>query len=198
MVADAEARGHPAGALHCKGIGGQHAEAEAVAEAGADFPVLELKNPGAGACVEPGRGGAASEANQARGLSPPLHAVGIVGITERVGTSLGLVPCEDALGLCDVAQALGVDLHQVGLPEFSRLAVQGLPLGPEHLAARTVEGPERVWAAAHRDVRRPKYPLRAVVVPGCGRRWDRRPECTAPRAGTTLLRWRSGARRGLG
>jgi hypothetical protein len=30
--------------------------------------------------------------------------------------------------------------------------MQGLPLGPEHLAAGPVEGPERLWAAAHRDV----------------------------------------------
>jgi hypothetical protein len=42
VVAVAGAKGRPAGALHCTGIGGQHAEAEAVAEAGADFPALDL------------------------------------------------------------------------------------------------------------------------------------------------------------
>jgi hypothetical protein len=47
----------------------------------------------------------------------------------------------------------GVDLLQLGLPKVSRLAVQGLPLGPEHLAAEPVEWPQRLWAAAHRDVR---------------------------------------------
>jgi hypothetical protein len=73
--------------------------------------------------------------------------VGIVGIEERVRTSLGLVPCEDAFGLGDVAQELRVDLLQLGLPEVSRLAAQGLPLGPEHLAAWAVEGPECLWAA---------------------------------------------------
>jgi hypothetical protein len=31
--------------------------------------------------------------------------------------------------------------------------VQGLPLGPEHLVAGPVEGPERLWATVHRDVR---------------------------------------------
>jgi hypothetical protein len=69
-----------------------------------------------------------------------LHAVGIVGLVERVETGLGLVPCEDALGLRDVAKALGVELLQLGLPEVSHLAVQGLPLGPEHLAAGPVKG----------------------------------------------------------
>jgi hypothetical protein len=54
VVAVADAKGRPAGALHCRGIGGQHAEAEAVAEAGADFPALEFESPGAGECVEPG------------------------------------------------------------------------------------------------------------------------------------------------
>jgi hypothetical protein len=42
----------------------------------------------------------------------------------------------------------------------------------------------------------PKCPLRALAVPGCGQSWDRRPGCTGPQTGTTLLRWRSGARRG--
>jgi hypothetical protein len=36
---------------------------------------------------------------------------------------LGLVPGEDALGFGDVAQALRVDLLQLGLPEVSLLAV---------------------------------------------------------------------------
>jgi hypothetical protein len=36
---------------------------------------------------------------------------------------LGLVTYEDALGLGDVAQVLGVDHLQLRLPEVSRLAV---------------------------------------------------------------------------
>jgi hypothetical protein len=79
--------------------------------------------------------------------------VGVVRREERVETGLGLVPCEVAVGLGDVAWALGVDL-QLGLPEVSRLehTVEGFPLGPEHIAAGLVKGPERLWAAAHRDV----------------------------------------------
>jgi hypothetical protein len=94
-------------ALHGRGIGGQHAEAEAVAEAGADFPALEFKSPSAWKSVQPGRGGVAGAPEQARVRAPPLHAAGIVGFVECVKTGLSLVPCEDALGLGDVAQALG-------------------------------------------------------------------------------------------
>jgi hypothetical protein len=90
--------------LHGRGVGGQHAEAEAVAEASADFPALEFKSRSAGESVKPGRGGAAGAADQARARSPPLHAVGIVGLVERVETGLGLVPCKDPLGLVDVVQ----------------------------------------------------------------------------------------------
>jgi hypothetical protein len=43
-----------------------------------------------------------------RARAPPLHAVGIVGLVERVETGLGLVPCKDTLGPGDVAQVLGV------------------------------------------------------------------------------------------
>jgi hypothetical protein len=143
------AKGGAAVALHGRGVGGQHAEAEAAAGVGADFPALEFKSRSAGESVEPGGGGATGAAKQARARAPPLHTVGIVGLVERVETGLGLVPCEDALGLGDVARELGVDLLQLGLPEVSRLAIQGLPLGPEHLAAGPVQRPERLWVAAH-------------------------------------------------
>jgi hypothetical protein len=97
------AKGGAAVALHGRGVGGQHAEAEAVAEAGADIPALEFKCRSAGESVEPGRGGAAGAAKQASARAPPLHAVGNVGLVERVETGLGLAPFEDALGLGDVA-----------------------------------------------------------------------------------------------
>jgi hypothetical protein len=45
--------GHAAVALDGRGIGWQHADAEAVAEAGTAFPTLELKSPGEGERVEP-------------------------------------------------------------------------------------------------------------------------------------------------
>jgi hypothetical protein len=50
--------------LDGRGGGGQSANAEAVAEASADFPTLELKGTGVGECVKPGRGGKASAAKQ--------------------------------------------------------------------------------------------------------------------------------------
>jgi hypothetical protein len=69
------AKGGATVALHGRGVGGQHAEAEAVAEAGADFPALEFKSRSAGESVKPGRGGAAGAAKQTRARAPPLHAV---------------------------------------------------------------------------------------------------------------------------
>jgi hypothetical protein len=60
------AKGGAAAAWQGRGVGGQHAEAEAVAEAGADFPTLEFKSRSAGVSVESGRGGAAGAAKQAR------------------------------------------------------------------------------------------------------------------------------------
>jgi hypothetical protein len=52
--------------------------------------------------------------------TPPLHALGVVGREELVETGLGLVPGEDTVGPDDVAQALGVDLLQLGIPKASR------------------------------------------------------------------------------
>jgi hypothetical protein len=48
------AKGGATVAMHGRDVGGQHAEAEAVAEAGADFPALEFKSRSAGESVEPG------------------------------------------------------------------------------------------------------------------------------------------------
>jgi hypothetical protein len=80
------AKGGATVALHGRGVGGKHAEAEAVAEASADFPTLEFKSPSAGESVDPGRGGAAGAAEQARLCAPPLPTVGIVGRVERIET----------------------------------------------------------------------------------------------------------------
>jgi hypothetical protein len=149
------AKGGAEVALHGGVVGGQLADAEAVVEAdrGADSPDLEFKRRSAGESVEPGRRGAAGAAKQARVHAPPLHAVGNVGLVERVEIGLGLLPCKDAFGPGDVAQALGEDLLrvQLGLPEVSaslcRSSHPGGP-GPEHLAAEPVEGPERLRPAA--------------------------------------------------
>jgi hypothetical protein len=50
MVDIGRAEGRATVALHGRGVGGQHADAKAVEEASADFPSLELKGPGGGAC----------------------------------------------------------------------------------------------------------------------------------------------------
>jgi hypothetical protein len=94
MVAVAGAKGRPAAALHCRGVWGQHAEAQAVAEAGPHLPTLERQGQ-----AEVGRQAQLSR----RAGAPPLHAVGFVRREERVEMGLGLVPCEDAFGLGDVA-----------------------------------------------------------------------------------------------
>jgi hypothetical protein len=53
LVSLGGAKGGAAVALHGRGVGGQHAEAEAVVETGADFPALEFKSRTAGESFEP-------------------------------------------------------------------------------------------------------------------------------------------------
>jgi hypothetical protein len=53
MVNMGWAEGRAAVALHGRGVGGQHADAKAVAEAGADFSALEFESLGEGECVQP-------------------------------------------------------------------------------------------------------------------------------------------------
>jgi hypothetical protein len=113
---------------------------------------FELQGPGEGEGVEPGRGGAAGTAEKARASAPAVHAGGVVRREERVGTGFGLVPCEDSLGPGNVAEALGVQLLQLWLPEVAPLAVEGHPLRPERIAAGSIEGPERLRALAHGNV----------------------------------------------
>jgi hypothetical protein len=74
------AEGRATVALHGRGVGGQHADAKAVAEASADFPTLELKGPGKGERVEPGRGWTASAAKQAGPGAFHVLCAGIKGI----------------------------------------------------------------------------------------------------------------------
>jgi hypothetical protein len=73
------AEGRPTVALHGRGVGGQHADAKAVAEASADSPTLALKGPGKGERVEPGRGWTASAAKQAGPGAFHVLCVGIKG-----------------------------------------------------------------------------------------------------------------------
>jgi hypothetical protein len=81
-----------------------------------------------------------------------VHTSSVVRREERVETGFGLVPGEDSLGPSDVAEALGVDLLPLWLPEVAPLAVEGLPLRPERIAAGSVEGPDRLRALAHGNV----------------------------------------------
>jgi hypothetical protein len=46
VVTVARAKGRPAGAMHCGGVWGQHAEAQSVSEPGSNLPALELQGPG--------------------------------------------------------------------------------------------------------------------------------------------------------
>jgi hypothetical protein len=80
MVDIGRVEGRATVALHGGGVGGQHADAKAVAEAGADFPTLELKGPGEGERVQPGRGWTASAAEQAGPGAFPVLCAGIKGL----------------------------------------------------------------------------------------------------------------------
>jgi hypothetical protein len=65
MVNICRAEGRAAVALHGRGVGGQHANAKVVAEAGADFSALKFKGLGEGKCVQPCPGQVAQAAEQA-------------------------------------------------------------------------------------------------------------------------------------
>jgi hypothetical protein len=66
MVNIGRAEGRATVALHCRGVGGQLADAKAVAKAGADFSAIEFESIGDGEGAEPCRGRAASAAGQAQ------------------------------------------------------------------------------------------------------------------------------------
>jgi hypothetical protein len=70
------AEGGAAVALHGRGVGGQHADAKAVAEDGADFSALEFESLGEGKCVQPCQVWAARAAEQAGACAPPFCSVG--------------------------------------------------------------------------------------------------------------------------
>jgi hypothetical protein len=53
-----------------------------------------------------------------------VHAGGVIRREELVETGFGLVPGEDSLGPGNVAEALGVHLLQLWLPEVAPLAVE--------------------------------------------------------------------------
>jgi hypothetical protein len=80
MVDIGRAEGRATVALHSRGVGGQHADAKAVAEASVDFPMLGLKGPGEGERVEPGRGWTASAVKRARPSAFPVLYADIKGL----------------------------------------------------------------------------------------------------------------------
>jgi hypothetical protein len=94
----------------------------------------------------------AGTAEKACASAPAVHAGGVVRREERVETVFGRAPGEDSLGPGDVAEALGVHLLPLWLPEVAPFAVEGLPLRPERIAAGSLEGPEHLRALAHGNV----------------------------------------------
>jgi hypothetical protein len=95
----------------------------------------------------------AKAGQQARARAPPLHDVGIIGLVEYVEAGLGLVPCKDALGLGDVAQALGLTSFSSGfqrspasLCRASQWGRSTSPLGP--LKGQNASWPPRIAMCA--------------------------------------------------
>jgi hypothetical protein len=72
--------GGTAAALGGRGVGGRNAHAEVVAEAGTDFPALELMSPGEGKVIEPGQGRAACTAEQASTSSALFFRACVKGV----------------------------------------------------------------------------------------------------------------------
>jgi hypothetical protein len=95
MVNIGRAKGRATVALHCRGVGGQHANAKAVAKAGADFSAIEFERIGDGEGAEPCRGRAASAAEQAGEFTVLLS--GVKGLPQGVSPGLCRLPREVAL-----------------------------------------------------------------------------------------------------
>jgi hypothetical protein len=103
MVHIGRAEGRPTVALHGDRVGEQHADAEAVAKASADFFALEVQSPGDGGRVEPCRDRAASAAAQVGAGAPPFCRAGCEGLLQ--GVSASLLPA-GRNRLCAAARAL--------------------------------------------------------------------------------------------
>jgi hypothetical protein len=130
-------------------VGGQSSNAEAVAEASADFPTLELKGPGEGECVEPGRGRMASAAEQAGTCASTFLRAGIKGLEQGVNAGLSRLPVELTLCRCNGALAVGAHLLELWRPQSSSTSVQRCPLGPKVIPASPVERPEGLVPVVH-------------------------------------------------
>jgi hypothetical protein len=81
--------------LHDRGIEEEHADAKAVAEAGAEYSALDLERLGVGKCVQPCRRGTRRLASRP---GTPSCPVGIKGFQQVVGSYLCSVPQELAPG----------------------------------------------------------------------------------------------------
>jgi hypothetical protein len=121
MVNIGGAKGRAAVALHGRGVGGQHADAKAVAEAGADFSALEFQRLGEGKGIQPCRGRAARAAKQSGASTPPFCGVGVEGSQQGVGSSLCRVPRKLALCCDDSSQAVRAHLLILWRPQSARL-----------------------------------------------------------------------------
>jgi hypothetical protein len=88
MVNIGRAEGRAAVALQGRGVGGRHADAKAVAEAGFEFSVLDFQSLGEGKGVQPCPGRAARAAERAGASTPPFCGVGVQGFQQGVGSGL--------------------------------------------------------------------------------------------------------------
>jgi hypothetical protein len=104
-------------ALHGRGVGGQHADAKAVAEAGADFSALEFQRLGEGKGIQPCRCRAARAAEQVGASTPPFCGVGVEGFQQGVGSGHCRVTRKLALCCGKSSQAVRAHLRLLWRPQ---------------------------------------------------------------------------------
>jgi hypothetical protein len=114
----------PAAALDGVGVERQHWEAEAVAEGGLYFPVLERQGVQERESVQPSRGEAACAAEDAGAIVTPRTRASVRG-EEGIKADLGCMPRVGVLRFGDLSQALGVHLTKLRLPQVACALVQG-------------------------------------------------------------------------
>jgi hypothetical protein len=117
MINIGGAEGSTAVALPGRGVGQQHADAKAVAEAGADFSALEFQRLGEGKGIQPCRGQAARAPEQSGASTSPFCGVGVVGFQQGIGSSLCHVPRKLALCCDDRSQAIRAHLPILWTPQ---------------------------------------------------------------------------------
>jgi hypothetical protein len=102
---------------HGRGVGGQHADAKAMAEVGADFSALEFQRRVEGKHIQPCQGWAARAAEQSGTSTLPFCGAGVEGFQQGVGSSLCRVPRKLALCCDDSSQAVRAHLPILWRPQ---------------------------------------------------------------------------------